>query len=357
MSFKQLKGINFGGWLSQSDYSVAHFNSFITENDVKRAAELGMNVIRLPFDHNIFYQDFNPEKPFQPEIGLSYLEAFVGWCEQHKITVLLDLHKVKGHSFTSKKNALWTDEQLQEKVQELWLTIAGSFKNRDNIIFEILNEPIVPETRTWLDFCERIIQALRKAGVKNYLLIESNYCADSREYKTMKPFTDDNIIYSFHFYHPIFFTHQRAYWIEFYDKLKGSVAYPGVVPVPDKKIINSLGVPFTQDFIEQKGQQWDYYKLAEYLRPVVDFKKKYKKHVLCGEFGVILTAPRDSQLNWVRDVIDLFNEHSISWCYWNYKNMDYGLVYDQGVYAHYNRYQNRDKLDQELAVLLQQACS
>ncbi|UKI55739.1 MAG: hypothetical protein L6V90_00465 [Treponema succinifaciens] len=64
------KGINFGGWLSQCRHTKEHYDSFINEDDVRRAAGWGFDHIRLPFDSEVVQ---NPDGTFIEE-GFSRLE-------------------------------------------------------------------------------------------------------------------------------------------------------------------------------------------------------------------------------------------------------------------------------------------
>ena len=50
-------GINFGGWLSQCDYSEDRLNNFIKEEDFKKVSDWGFDHVRIPADYNIFQND------------------------------------------------------------------------------------------------------------------------------------------------------------------------------------------------------------------------------------------------------------------------------------------------------------
>ena len=46
------KGINFGGWFSQCDYSKETYDNFITEDDFKKVSTWNIDHIRLPIELN-----------------------------------------------------------------------------------------------------------------------------------------------------------------------------------------------------------------------------------------------------------------------------------------------------------------
>ncbi|NMC46844.1 MAG: glycoside hydrolase family 5 protein, partial [Chloroflexi bacterium] len=41
-------------------------------------------------------------------------------------------------------------------------------------------------------------------------------------------------------------------------------------------------------------------------------------------------ANRQTRINWTRDMVSLFEENSFGYAYWSYKEMDFGLVDQQG---------------------------
>ena len=47
------KGINLGGWLSQCEPSIDHYESFIKEEDFKIISNLGFDHVRVPVDYNL----------------------------------------------------------------------------------------------------------------------------------------------------------------------------------------------------------------------------------------------------------------------------------------------------------------
>ena len=76
------KGVNFGGWLSQCDYSEKRLNEFITEPDFKKAASWGIDHIRIPVDYNIFENDDGTYKAD----GFERLEKAFELCEKYNLS-------------------------------------------------------------------------------------------------------------------------------------------------------------------------------------------------------------------------------------------------------------------------------
>ena len=63
---------------------------------------------------------------------------------------------------------------------------------------------------------------------------------------------------------------------------------------------------------------------------------------------------RQSQLALIKDCLEIFAENQISWTYWNYKNLDFGII-SQGeqLFAAHPPYCNPERTDHELLKLLQ----
>ena len=74
---------------------------------------------------------------------------------------------------------------------------------------------------------------------------------------------------------------------------------------------------------------------------------------MCNEFGVFHQAPRQSQLNWLKDFLHILKEADIGWTYWTYKNLDFGVI-STGEKLHRDlpRFQNPRRRDEELIQFL-----
>jgi endoglucanase len=61
-----------------------------------------------------------------------------------------------------------------------------------------------------------------------------------------------------------------------------------------------------------------------------------------------------SRLAWLGDLLGLFRERGIGWSYWNYKNLDFGIMsVGEGLYADAPQYANPERIDFGLVEMLQ----
>jgi hypothetical protein len=63
------------------------------------------------------------------------------------------------------------------------------------------------------------------------------------------------------------------------------------------------------------GKLWNKAALEQAMKPAFDFAQRYRVHLLAGEFSCIRTAPGDTAVNYLRDVIDILEAHDVDWTY------------------------------------------
>ncbi len=360
---KTYQGTNIGGYFSQVDkFTEEHINNFITKKDIQQIKDWNFNIIRLPVDH-IFFTKNDHLTEFR-EDRLKQLDRVLKWAEEFDIPIILDLHKCPGHSFDPSEresNDIWNVESNNRNIfLKIWDMLSSRYQNFNNIMYEILNEPVFPENQLWYDLVEDIINIIRKNDQDHYIVIESNLWGDSPNFE-MKKFDDEKIIYSFHFYQPLFITHQLAPWTRFYtlNLYRKITDYPGDINVSPEffKKIEQAEPMYSKFFKHGINRHWDKDALEEMLKPVLEFKNKYNVPMLCGEFGVYVEAEVQTRTNWLKDLILLFKKHEISYTYWTYKNMDFGIVDYTEQFAKNPNYSEDKRLDENTLKDLQSGFS
>jgi len=62
------------------------------------------------------------------------------------------------------------------------------------------------------------------------------------------------------------------------------------------------------------------------FQKVCDFQDHFQQKLYMGEFGICYHAKNKPRSAWIKDVLAFANRNRIDWCYWTYKEMDFGLV-------------------------------
>lgn len=291
------KGVNLGGWLSQCDYSDDRLNNFITEEDIKKIASWGMDHVRIPIDYNVIQNNDGTSKTE----GYKHIDRGLEMCEKYGLNTVLDLHKTMGYSFDKGEQEIgfFDNDTYHEYFYKLWEKMARRYGNDEHIAFELLNEVTDQAySKKWNAIAENCIKRIRAIADKTVILVGSYWNNSIDAVKDLdKPF-DDRVVYNFHCYDPLPFTHQGASWVDFADCSK-TVSY---------KESGVSAEAFTNKFKEA-------FKKAEENGTVL----------YCGEYGVIDRVSPQDTLSWFKDINAAFNEYGISRCAWSYKEMDFGL--------------------------------
>lgn len=328
-------GVNLGGWLSQYQaYDHAHFQTFITEADIKQIASWGVDHVRLPFDYPVLESDEAPGR--YREDGFRYLDDCLTWCEQAGLNVVLDLHHAPGYTFTNTLqpetehlNVLFKETAAQQRFIALWEAIVQRYRSAgDRVAFELLNEVVLPSSDPWNQLAEQTITALRKLTAEQAIIIGGNNYNDVTELKNLVLVDDPHVYYTFHFYRPMPFTHQKAPWTASISAYDQTVEYPGEFPRLAE--FAATHEDFDRFYGWLAAETNNRELLRRFLQPAYDFMQAHKRPLYCGEFGVIDRAPMASAIRWQTDFIDLLREAGIGRAVWSYKQMDFGLVDGDG---------------------------
>ena len=108
------------------------------------------------------------------------------------------------------------------------------------------------------------------------------------------PLSVPGVVYSAHMYAPFHFTHQGVF------SNPTGLEYPGKID----------------------GKVWGKEQLAGALKPAADFQRAYGVHMYIGEFSAIRWAPSDSARTYLRDVIEVMEEHGWDWAYHAFREWD-----------------------------------
>jgi len=323
-----LKGVNLGGWISQfAEYDTHHFETFIVREDIKNIAELGFDHVRVPVDYNVLEdEDGNPI-----ESGFSYIDNCRKWCEEFGLKMLIDLHECYGYSFDPLKKDMdrkkfFYDEKLQERFMKLWARIAERYKDYGNMIaYEPLNEVVLYEVAdAWNGILTKYIQLIRSISPESFIIV-GGVCANSvLTVPLLNVPVDDKIVYNFHCYEPLVFTHQGAYWMD-YMPSDFRIGYPKTLAEYQKAFLELAGISEGAVFkegIREIGTGF----FEDIFAPALEKAEKDNVALYCGEYGVIDLTNNDDKIRWLKDIHAVFNKYGIGRALWNYKEKDFGFV-------------------------------
>lgn len=326
--FPIYKGTNVSHWLSQTDYRGDLRRNFFTEKDVQNIASIGFDHVRIPIDGVQMWKDDGTKE----EEAFALLHNALQWCKKYQIKVIIDLHVLRSHHFNEETNSLWTNPVAQERFFALWRDLSEEFGHYpvSDVAYELLNEPVSPDPQDWNLLVAKTLKVIRENEPDRIIVVGSNGRQSIESFQHLEvPTYDKNIILSFHYYSPLLLTHYKAFWTEVGD-YEGPVHYPGqtvkdselaVLPMEMAERLKRFGASEIHN-----SSTID----ADFRGPL-GVAKRYGLKLYCGEWGAVVTAPKEDRLRWYRDVRKALNKHKIAWSTWDYKSTGFGFTNGDGV--------------------------
>ena len=340
-NFRIKRGTNLSHWLSQSEERGEGRKAHIQEDDFERLEQLGFDFVRIPIDEVQFWD----EEGNKLDEAWELLDNALKLARKHNLRAIIDLHIIRSHYFNAANeggadaNTLFTSEEAQQGLINLWYQLSDAFKEYDNdwVAYEFMNEPVAEEHEQWNQLVAKVHKALREREPQRTLVVGSNRW---QGYETMKylkvPEGDKNIILSFHYYNPMLLTHYGAPWTPV-GQYKGKVSYPGkLITQADYDAAPDSVKPHIEQYLTQ---EWNIDKIRADFKDAIDVAAKYGLQLFCGEWGVYEPVDRELAYKWTKDMLAVFDEFNIAWTTWCY-DADFGF-WDQAK----NDYKDKPLVD------------
>ncbi len=321
------RGMGMGGWLTNYKRfqilsedkreiltigDLEHFQNYITERDVAYIASLGFDHIRLGFDQ-VVMQD---SKGNFIDEHFKLIKNFVGWCKKHGLNAVLNLHKAIGnYCDVSSSVHLIDSTELSDRFVALWVEFERRFHEEKHVAFELMNEVNDVDPDKWNALSERTIGEIRKLNRERIIIYSGSGSWNIDAIKNMCTFDDENIVYTFHYYEPFEFTHQRGVLQAPQIYYNRDMPYPcDIERYRDfRRFVNGEKNPYEK--YTEMGKEYVYDRLAG----AKEFIKAHPDKILwCGEFGNIRHAKLEWRIAWFKEVISFLKENEIPYSVWNY---------------------------------------
>ncbi|HTE02423.1 MAG TPA: cellulase family glycosylhydrolase [Mucilaginibacter sp.] len=307
--FKRAKSLDNGvsiSWLEQI------WNNDILDKDGIKAADfellkqLGFKSIRLP----VAFTHFETSSNLMQKV-IKHVDETIRLCRLYGFKLIICYH-----SGNLNDNNYLTETP---KIIALWTRLAKRYINKssDNLFFELYNEPPHMDPKVWNDAAYNIITAIRKIDKNRTLIVGASNFNSIYELSRTVLMADDNIIYTFHFYEPFFFTHQGAEWIG--DQVSTTrVPFPydaGSFPVLNPKAKGTPGEANYNKYNRDGNEQ----SVRDKLQIVKNWSLKYNVPMLCGEYGAYNKyADLDSRCRYIKAVRQTLKTLNIPGMLWDY---------------------------------------
>ena len=317
-------GINLGGWLSQCNHTKERYETFIQEKDIETISGWGLDHIRVPVDYDLVEEKDGTYK----EEGFSYIQRAIDWCGRYGLNMVLDLHKTFGYSFDAgeQEGGFFENEAFQERFYKLWEQFATRFgKYEDRVCFELLNEVTAKEyCDAWNRISGECISRIRRIAPSIKILVGGYYNNSIVALKDLLPPRDENVVYNFHCYEPLIFTHQGAHWIPSMDT-SFRMPFDATYGEYGANAEAQLGYRPEEIRVDDPEQKLGMEYFEQYMKEAVRVADERDVALYCGEYGVINLATAEDALKWYENICGCFDKYHIGRAAWSYKQMDFGI--------------------------------
>jgi len=321
-------GINLNNWFSPWASPAAYATAFRPE-EAAFLKKAGFTVCRLPLDPDLLFDPFDPSTP-KPVIRA--VDRGVRLLLDAGLAVIFD--PIHGSSATVEwENGLDHDPVFLNKAEVYWEALARRFAgiSVDRIFFEVMNEPHLSARENvdpgwWQPVQEALVAAIRRGAPSSTIIVTGERWGGIDGLLELKPLTDRNLVYSFHWYDPFTFTHQGATWGGPIQAELSGIPYPSG-PAAVAGVAAAAEDPKARAQIIRYGSEtWDEARVRAGLARAAAWAAANRVPVFCGEFGVYRkVVPPSDRLRWISDVRRSLESLGTGWCMWDYET-DFGLV-------------------------------
>jgi endoglucanase len=339
------RGINLSSWYAEApDYTPERLSTYTTPDDFRLIKSLGFDHVRL----SINPEPLIAETTGLPEarvvtldpVALARLDKSIDDITAAGLNVILDIHP--DHPYVE---MLSQGDQGVASFLAFWKGFAAHYAGTDpnKVYFELLNEPITSDDARWAGIQARAVALIRPLAPHTTLIATGARWGGIPGLLALEPLHDDNILYSFHDYDPMVFTHQGASWAGPGLVSLRNVPYPSS-PETLAPLVTHETDPKAKQLLTDYGQQhWNRQRMSDEIASVAAWGKKYNVPVYCGEFGVFQDyADPAMRARWLHDMRDTLESHDIGWDMWDY----------QGGFALIVRINGHPRVDNPIATAL-----
>jgi endoglucanase len=218
-----------------------------------------------------------------------------------------------------------------------WRNLSAPIRRRPetHVFAELLNEPHTDDA-LWRAQVERLVVDLRGDLPKTTFIVGPAPYQRVEALAAWRPIADGNIVYAFHFYDPMAFTHQGLTWdrADPLSRLEG-VPFPARRGEPAvarlfERLRAQGDAALAQSVDRALDQPWSQETIAAQFAPLAEWSRAHAAPVILNEFGVLrFKAAREARLAWLRAVRETAQNNRFGWAHWDY-NQGFGLLDEAG---------------------------
>ena len=345
-------------WLANDEFvnetnikTFPEYRQSLNASHFKKMKDAGFDFVRLTLDPAIYLIKPSAEKTAKLNAGVL---AAIAEIRGVGLNVDVDIHAIPVSGRSVGTESYLKDDASFAEYLNLVRDIAKMIADQDpaHVAFEPMNEPTIDcewekaskAKPRWPAMAKKMHDVARAAAPKLTIVLSGACWGGADSLAVLKPseFKDENIIWSFHNYEPMYFTHQGASWA--YDALP---YFDGLSFPPDSKnrakftkatLARIEASDKTKDektklVIEAKAAIDQYFKKGwamDQLRLAPDMAAQWQAEngvpsarIIVGEFGVMKqdqtsVVPDVTRAKYMEQSRKIYESHGWAWSAWSW---------------------------------------
>ena len=239
-------------------------------------------------------------------------------------TLIVAIRRIQAHGMAvivSPHPHDWHVETDRERLLVFWREMAPKLAILDPILTlpEVLNEPVFPnDAAGWAALQHRILNEIRRTLPRATVVLTGNDWGSVGGLVALKPESDPNVLYSFHFYDPAELTSLAAYRNDVDRAALAQLPFPG-----DRQSNRDMSPHYaTRDLAQYYcSLAWDAPRVAAGIDRAASWARQHDVRLLLGEFGASIELNAPSRLAWLKAVREASEARNIGWALWGYDDI------------------------------------
>ena len=197
-----------------NDLSEQLYLNFITTDDLDELENLGVNLVRVPFEwnHLMTYDESNNTYSFltsSDEQLFRHMDWIVRECSKRGIYVIFDLHigpgNLNGGGHRGDEGIHFLEDTHRKAINRIWARMSNHFKDEPTVAgYDLVNEPDVPNSeeygegpfnkaKTLVKFYDELYETIRDTGDEHIIFMEEDcvFCGIDKKY--LKDDVEENL--------------------------------------------------------------------------------------------------------------------------------------------------------------------
>ena len=316
------RGVNLSSFYAQTrDLSQARLDAYMSVGDMQALKAAGFDHVRLSINPALLIA--SPKTGTLRAEPMAQLDKTVGQLLDAGLNVLLDIHAEEDW-----KAGLTRGDDGASNLYAFWGNFAAHYAKSDpeRVFFEVLNEPSMDDLYRWEGIQDRAVAAIRRVAPRHTIIATAAAWGHQDGLLAMEPVRDENVIYTFHDYDPMWFTHQGATWSTSSWAFTHGIPYPStpenILPVlnqePDERVRLEL---------QRYGEdQWNAARVQVEIDAVAKWAAERNVPLYCGEFGAFKDhSDPKMRAAWTNDTRTALESRHVGWAMWDYDG-NFGLA-------------------------------